>query len=411
MRTDDPVDRRQTIALLMALAATGCSGGGGGSAGGGAIVTPTPTPAPATPTPTPSPAITAAPIKATAAGKHMRFGTAVGWFASGVDANSINNPNDTAMIEHDCAILVPENELKWQYIQPTNAAPDFSHFDAMLAYADSKGMAMRGHNLLWHQRRWMPPWLETYDFGAAPATEAARILTEHIQTICRRYAGRILSYDVVNEAVDPATGALYETALSQAMGGAQATLDLAFRTARAEAPGAQLVYNDYMSWESGGATHQTGVLNLLQGFRTRGVPVDALGVQSHIGVYSGASIASLVATQTPAWRSFLDAVVAMGYKLVVTELDVRDTGLPTSTAQRDQGVADYARAYLDLMFSYPQLSDVLVWGICDKYSWLQSQSPRSDGSPVRPCPYDALFQPKPMQNAINDAFAATMVRP
>ena len=39
-------------------------------------------------------------------------------------------------------------------------------------------------------------------------------------------------------------------------------------------------------------------------------------------------------------------------------------------AVRDQMVADYGKAYLDLMLSYPQLRDVLCWGMCDRYSWL-----------------------------------------
>ncbi|RYE03048.1 MAG: glycosyl hydrolase, partial [Sphingomonadales bacterium] len=365
------------------------------------------------PTATPTPAVTAAPIKASAAAKNMRFGSAVAWSTAGADAGSFANPSYAALLEADCAILVPENELKWQSIRPNAATFDFTRFDAMLAYAQAKGLAMRGHTLLWHQRRWMPAWAESHPYGtgAAGVTEATRILTEHIQTVTRRYGASIASYDVVNEAVDPATGGLYETALSTALGGAQATLDLAFRTARAELPGTQLVYNDYMSWESGGATHRNGVLALLQGFKARGVPVDALGIQSHIGIYSGSSVADLVAAQTPAWRSFLDAVVALGYKLVITEFDVRDTGLPAAIPTRDQAVADYARAYLDLMFSYTALRDVLAWGMCDKYSWLQGFEPRSDGQPRRPCPYDASFQPKLLQNAINAALVATAARP
>ncbi len=98
----------------------------------------------------------------------------------------------------------------------------------------------------------------------------------------RSVGSKIRSYDVVNEAVDPADGHLYETALSKAIGGAEPTLDLAFHTARAAAPGAQLVYNDYMSWEPHNEAHRAGVLRLLEGFRRRGVPVDALGVQSHL---------------------------------------------------------------------------------------------------------------------------------
>lgn len=398
----DRLTRRESLGLMLALATGACSSGGGG----GTIVTPPQTPAP-TPTPTPPP-VTAADIKGAAAAKGIRFGSAVAWSSPGADAGSFANPAYAALLEQDCAILVPENELKWQSIRPSAAAFDFTRFDAILGYAEAKGMAMRGHTLLWHQRRWMPAWAESHDYGTGTA-EATRVLTGHIQTVCRRYGSRIASYDVVNEAVDPASGNLYETALSQALGGAQATLDLAFRTARAEAPAAQLVYNDYMGW--GGATaHHAGVLALLRGFRARGVPVDALGIQSHIGIYSSTPVATLVANQSPAWRAFLDEVVGMGYGLVVTELDVRDTGLPADIAVRDQAVADYTRGYLDLMLGYPQLRDVLVWGMSDKYSWLQSFEPRADGQPRRPCPYDAMLRPKLMQNAIHAAIAAAAAR-
>ena len=339
----------------------------------------------------------------------MRFGSAVAWSAANADAGSFANPNYAALLIHDCSILVAENELKWPSIQPTSAPPDFARFDAILAFAEARGMAMRGHNLLWHQRRWMPAWLESYNFGPSPAAEAERILTDHVRTFCRRYGSRIVSYDVVNEAVDPATGGLSATALSQALGGAQATLDLAFRVARAEAPTAQLVYNDYMSWEPGHATHRAGVLDLLRGFKARGVPVDALGIQAHLAIGSATPVATLVANQSPAWKAFVDEVVAMGYALVITELDVRDDGLAADIVARDRAVADYTRAFLDLMFTYPQLRDVLVWGMCDRYSWLQGNR-RPDGEARRPCPYDAAFAAKPMHGAINDAFAATVAR-
>ena len=101
----------------------------------------------------------------------------------------------------------------------------------------------------------------------------------------------------------------------------------------------------------------------------------------------------------------------MGYKLVITELDVRDGGLPSTISVRDQGVADYTKAYLDVMFSYSQLQEVLVWGMCDKYSWLQGFQPRADGLPRRPCPYSAAFQAKPMHGAIESAFVGATARP
>src|SRR3546814_12266504 len=87
-----------------------------------------------------------------------------------------------------------------------------------------------------------------------------------------------------------------------------------------------------MSWGAGSATHRAGVLRLLEGFRARGVPVDTLGIQSHL-VTSGPDIGATVARQEGDWRAFLDAVVAMEYRLIFTELDVRATGLEAPFAE------------------------------------------------------------------------------
>ena len=191
-------------------------------------------------------------------------------------------------------------------------------------------------------------------------------------------ATRIYSYDVVNEAVQPETGAIRDTNVTRALGG-EAFLDLMFHTARAEAPHAQLVYNDYMSWErnSEDETHMRGVLKLLEGFRKRGTPVDALGVQSHIRLLKHASVAEIVRESEGPWRRFLDEVVGMGYQLLITEFDVNDHMAPTAIAPRDRMVADYAKAYLDLMLSYPQLGDVLCWGMIDRYCLARTASIRA----------------------------------
>lgn len=341
-------------------------------------------------------------LAAAAARTGRRFGSAFAWGPTRRDGGTFANPHYAALLEAECAILVPENEMKWQALRPAPDRFDFTRFDAMLAYAQAKGFAVRGHNLLWHQPKWMPRWEESYDFGARPASRAERLLTQHIDTVCARYASRIESYDVVNEAVNPADGTLYETALSRAMGGATTTLDHAFHAARASAPHAQLVYNDYMRWEPGNAAHRAGVLRLLEGFRTRGVPVDALGVQSHI-ITQGPDTARIVGQLQPDWARFLDAVTAMGYHLVVTELDVRDNALPADPLPRDRAVADFTRAYLDVMLEYPHLGDILVWGMSDRYSWIEGFEPRPDKALRRPCPYDRDFTAKPMRTAIADA--------
>ncbi len=400
--------RRQTLGGAAAMLATAACSSGGMSQ------TPAPTPAPGpapSPSPSPTPTPVATSLNAIAMTKGLRFGSTFAWSAPGADAGSFANPDYAALLERDCGVLVPENELKWQRTRPTATTFDFARFDAMLDYAESKRLAMRGHTLLWNSSRWYPGWLNSYDFGASPRAEAERLLTEHIRTVCRRYGGRIFSYDVVNETIEPGTGAHRETSLNTAMGGGDAVCDLAFHVAKAESPaGTQLVYNDFMDWGDGTATHRDGVLRLLEGFKARGVPVDALGVQAHIGPNTTEPAATLKSRQETAWRRFLDDVVAMGYKLVITEFDVNDRALPADIATRDRQVAEYARAYLDVMFSYSQLRDVLAWGMSDRYNWLNGFSPRPDGVAKRASPYDAEFRPKPLYTAIADALAAAPVR-
>jgi endo-1,4-beta-xylanase len=338
-----------------------------------------------------------------------RFGSAVLWTPAGVDAGSLTNPAYARILESECSLLVPENQLKWQWISRSPGVFDFGAFDAIADYAARRDFKLRGHTLFWTPTKWYPKWLAETQFKSS--AEAERLLVNHVQTVCRRYGTRIYSYDVVNEAVQPETGQIRDTNVTRAIGG-EAFLDLMFHTARQEAPHSQLVYNDYMSWERGteDETHIQGVLKLLEGFRKRTTPVDALGVQSHIRLLKKAPVADIVRESEGPWRRFLDEVVGMGYKLLITEFDVNDRMAPTEIGPRDRMVADYAKAYLDVMLSYPQLGDVLAWGMVDRYSWLNGFDPRKDGTMKRGTPYDKDFRPKPLREAIASAFASAASR-
>lgn len=265
-------------------------------------------------------------------------------------------------------------------------------------------MTLRGHTLLWHRAKWMPRWMEIHDFGTRPASATAAMMTNHVEAVCARYKGRISSFDVVNETVLPEDGSLAQTRLSQAMGSTETLVDLAFHTARNAAPGVELVYNDYMSWEPGNALHRRGVLQLLEGFRRRGTPVDALGIQSHLIAPAPS------AAYHREWRRFVDEVVAMDYRLVITEFDVRDRDLPADIPGRDRTVADTATAYFEMMLDYPQLRDVLAWGLVDAHSRLQRFEPRADKAEARGSLFDSAFRPKPVYAALARAFAQAPAR-
>lgn len=342
------------------------------------------------------------PLKHLAAQKGLVFGSAVGAGPPGSLTGSFEDARYRAILADECGVLVPENELKWYVLRPAEKTFAFARADRIAAFAAEHGAGLRGHTLLWHHPQWFPAWLKDYDFGPKPAARVEAMLAEHIDKVCAHYP-QIYSWDVVNETVDPADGTLRRTVFSDAMGGVEPVLDASFHLARKAAPKARLVYNDYMSWEVGNEKHRHGVLKLLEGFRKRDVPVDALGIQSHIGAENADSFTGFGRPQEKAWRAFVDEAVGMGYDLALTEFDVHDKGLPADFAQRDAAVAAYGKAYLDLMLSYRQTKELLAWGMVDKYSWLQNQWLRQDKAPKRPTLYDDAYAPKPLRQAVAQA--------
>src|SRR6185295_15803671 len=244
------------------------------------------------------------------------------------------------------------------------------------------------------------------------ARGAEALLTNHIRTVSAHFGKRVASWDVVNEAVDNVTGEMRETRLSQAMGSADAVIEHAFRTARDALPETELVYNDYMGGEHDGAPHRDGVLKLLERLRRKGVPVNALGLQGHIGAgnQDGNAGRTFDARDERAWSAFLREVTGMGYQLLITELDVHDAPLPADTAKRDREVAALGRAFLDVTLSFREVNAVLCWGLSDKYTWLQYRAPRADGLRKRPLPFDEQFGVKPLFHSMAAAFRAAPSR-
>ena len=343
-----------------------------------------------------APALLAEPpdfLEVLARARGLHFGSAAGGGAG--RAGSFDDARVRELLRTQCGLLTPENELKWMALRPGPDSFNFVAGDRLAEFAARNGLLFRGHTLLWNRPERFPAWLTDYDFGTRPATAAERVLRSHIATVCTHYRDSVFAWDVINETIDPGNGQLRQSVLSQRLG--PQLIDIAFHAAREAAPGARLTYNDYMGWGPGSAEHRAGVLRMLQQAKARAVPIDALGVQSHLDTGPA---------QPAEWRHFLDEVASLGLDIVITEFDVDDGLLAGDAASRDQATAALARTYMDLMLSYPQLKYVLTWGMVDRYSWLQDRSARSDGTPKRPLPYDDAYRPKPMREAIAAAFRA-----
>lgn len=338
------------------------------------------------------------------------FGSSIGGGAEAF-ASSFHDAGVRAIHERECGICVCENETKWVALRPNPKEYTFYLADQVVDWALAHGMTMRGHTLLWQKTKYFPAWLMDYDFGSRPATEAERLLREHITTVCTHFGTRIFTWDVVNEAVNEVTGEVRETPFTKYLG--PDAIAICFDAAAKAAPHASLVYNDYMGWSPASARHREGVLKLLSNLRSAGAKVQVLGVQSHIG--PGTNVESqgsntFNASDQKAWKDFLDAATGMGLRLALTEFDVSERGTPSDIAARDAFMADLTRRYLDFMFAYRQLDYLMAWGMMDHYSWLQNFGSRPDGMLKRPTPYNSEYRAKPMRQAIADAFRAAPAR-
>lgn len=295
----------------------------------------------------------------------------------------------------ECGILVPEWELKWGTLRPSPKEFNFTPGDWLLKFAQQHKMLFRGHTLVWHND--LPSWFaEKVDSG-----NAEQMLRQHIKTVVGHYAGKVHSWDVVNEAVllkDGRSDGLRQWPWLQLL--EPDYIDIAFHTAAEADPKALLVYNDYgLDFDTrDDEAKRTAVLKLLERLKSRGVPVQAFGLQAHlrddlINKFNARKL-----------RNFLHDLASMGLKILVTELDVTDQKLPKSFYWRDRIVAGMYEDYLSVVLDEPAVIAVLTWGLSDRYTWLSKYKPRTDKAPVRTLPLDAQMNRKLAWNAIARAF-------
>jgi endo-1,4-beta-xylanase len=325
-------------------------------------------------------------LKAIAASKGFVFGSAAATY-------ELKQRDFTLALLRDAAQLVPEYEMKRDALEPKRGQYNFTDLDALFSFAALNGLSMRGHPLVWYAAN--PPWLAP----ALAARRDERLLTGHVQTLMRRYT--MASVDVVNEAIAPDGNGLRPSPWLDAFG--PGYIDMAFHAARAANPNTKLVYNDWGCEQGPNDRFRATTLKLLDGLLARRVPIDALGLQGHLEAFGPR-------VDQRKLRDFLNEIRARGLSILVTELDVLDTGGPSDIAARDRGVADEARRFLDVVLDNPATNAVLTWSLSDRHidppdEWKLKLM----GWRLRKLPYDAQMHRKPLWTAIAQAFAARRV--
>jgi endo-1,4-beta-xylanase len=316
-------------------------------------------------------------LKDAAAASGLMVGTAV-------SAAQIKNPALAELIHKQTNTIVADYAFKMEPMRPGPQSFNFREADEIADFARTQGLKLRGHTFVWHQS--LPAW-----FGSFVTKEnAAQVMTQHIATVGGRYAGRVHSWDVVNEAVELRDGrsdGLRESPWLKLLG--PGYIDTAFRAARKADPKALLFYNEYdIEGEDALNEHKRkAVLTLLRGMLERDVPVDGLGIQSHLTAGHAYG---------PGVRRLVRQAHEMGLRVMLTELDVDDRELGAATGTRDAAVAETYAQYLRSTLSDGYVSGVVTWGLTDGGTWLNQlrEKQRADGVLERPLPFDSHFAPK-----------------
>jgi endo-1,4-beta-xylanase len=306
------------------------------------------------------------------------------------------------LVRQEAGLVVAENEMKWQVMN--RGAPgddDYGPADTIANFASGNKLVLRGHNLLWYHRT--PGWY----FDLTDRQQQERAVVQHIQQLAGRYRGRIHSWDVVNEPIEPKDGrpdGLRTAVFLETLG--PEYLDLAYHTARDADPNARLVVNEYdVELDAPEQeARRTALLHLLEGMRRSGTPVDAVGIQAHLTAAGGPPFSA------PLLRRFLGDIASLGLTIQITELDVTDENLPADVTVRDNLVADTYRRFLDAALDEPAVKMVVTWGLSDRHSWIVRRETyqakwRTDDAASRPLPFDADLEAKPAFDAIAAAFA------
>ncbi|MDO0924287.1 endo-1,4-beta-xylanase [Streptomyces sp. TG1A-8] len=298
-----------------------------------------------------------------AAGKGRYFGTAVAVSHLGESAYA-------GTLDREFTAVTPENEMKWDATESSRGTFTFGSADQIVSHAQAHSMKVRGHTLVWYSQ--LPSWVSSLS-----ATDLRTAMNNHITQVMQHYKGKIYAWDVVNEAFqDGGSGARRSSPFQDKLGNGY--IEEAFRTARAVDPNAKLCYNDYNT--DGVNAKSNAVYNMVKDFKSRGVPIDCVGFQSHF------NSASPVPSD---YQANLQRFADLGVDVQITELDIEGSGTAQAT-----NYSNVVRACL----AVSRCTGLTVWGITDKYSW------RSSGTPLL---FDSNYNNKPAYDAVLSALGGS----
>ncbi|KAF8896179.1 endo-1,4-beta xylanase [Infundibulicybe gibba] len=291
--------------------------------------------------------------------------------------------------------LTAANSMKWDATEPARGTFTFSGGDVIASLAKKNGQLLRGHNCVWHNQ--LPSWVTSGNFNNATLLS---IVQNHCGTLVGHYKGQVqLGCDQWQVPRFRPAGTLTDPTHTECLNDdgtfrtsvfftttGTSFIATALRAARAADPAAKLYINDF-NIEGTGAK-STAMVNLVKSLKAQGVPIDGVGIQSHL----------IVGEVPSTFKANLQQFTALGIEVAITELDIRMT-LPSTPALLAQQQSDY-RTVIAACKAVPGCVGVTVWDFTDKFSWI----PGAFAGQGAACPWDENLVTKPAFTGIIQGF-------
>ncbi len=266
------------------------------------------------------------------------------------------------LLKTEFNMVVAENSMKPANIEPVRGQFAFAYADSLLSFAETNGMKVRGHCLVWHQQ--IPKWMNNDQLSRE---ELSAILKEYITTVVTHFKGRIYAWDVVNEAIDEKEPDTYrKTVWYKVLG--PSCIDSAFVWAHRADPSAILIYNDYGGEEMNAKSN--AVFNLVKGMKERKIPVSGVGLQCHF------QLGKLNADEM---KKNMQRIAKLGLQTQITELDI---AIPSDqfTKENAEKQAEEYKQVMSLFVNDKNCTCFMLWGLTDKFSWIPGFSKGKRGN-------------------------------
>jgi endo-1,4-beta-xylanase len=292
------------------------------------------------------------------------------YYGAAMGRDRLSDSGFLTIANREFDMMTAVNEMKPDATEPNSGQFNFTAGDAIYNWAVQHGMRVRGHTLAWHAQ-------QPRFWGSLSGSALRTAMINHINGVMAHYKGKLYAWDVVNEAF--AENGTRRSSNLQSTG--NDWIEAAFRAARVADPGVKLCYNDY-NIENWTYAKTQGVYNMIKDFKSRGVPIDCVGLQTH---FTGGS--SLPGN----FQTTLSSFAALGVDVALTEADVTN-----ASASQYQGMTQAC-------MNVPRCVGITTWGIRDSDSWRGSENPLL---------FDRNSSPKPAYTSVLNALnAASTVVP